>query len=112
MAVRRFQDSVSQLSGTPSYLGVIVATTTKNNHDTGAPFNDTGDALSGKVIMLQPDAACYMLPGTAATTTVTTANGILVAAGERVIISMGSSYGWVACLAVSGTSNVKVWELL
>lgn len=100
------------VNGSPSYLGTIVATTTKNNHDTAAPFNDTGDALKGKTIMVQPDTACYILAGSANTSTVTTANGVKLAADERVTITMTRDQGWLACLAVSGTTNLKVWEMV
>jgi hypothetical protein len=111
MSVRRYEDSTTQLSGTPIYLGTIVATTTKNNHDTAVPFSNTGEALKGKVIILQGDTDFYLLPSTLNSGTTTTANGVRVLAYERVEICMGTTYGWVACLAVSGTSNVKVWEL-
>ena len=112
MSVRYSNDLTTILNGVPTYLGVVVATTTKNNHDTAVPFNDTGEALKGKVIMLQSDAAFYFNAGTVNTGTATTTNGVLVAAGERVILVMGSSYGWMACLAVSGTANIKFWELI
>jgi hypothetical protein len=115
MSVRAFNDISSVLNGCPSYLGVIVATTTKNNHDTAVPFNNTGEALKGKVLLLQSDAAFYLLPGTTNAATVATSGattGVLVAANERVVMVMGSSYGWVAAVAVSGTANVKVWELI
>jgi hypothetical protein len=99
------------LSGSPSFLGTIVATTTKNNHDTATPFNNTGEALKAKILLIQPDAACYILPGSTNAATVTTANGIKLGADERVIITMTSNEGWLCALAVSGTANVKVWEL-
>ena len=102
------------LNGSPTFLGVIVATTTKNNHDTATPFNNTGDALKGKVLMLQADAACYVYPGTLNTATVTgsaTGNGVLLAVAERVIVTMAADQGWMACVSVSGTTNLKIWEL-
>lgn len=106
------RELVTNLNGTPNYLGVIVATTTKNNHDTAVPFNDTGEALKGKVLLIQPDAVCYIYVGTVNTATATTTNGIKVGADERVIIAMGSSYGWLACVSSTGTTNCRVWELL
>lgn len=102
---------VEALNGSPSYLGVIVATTTKNNHDTAAPFNNTGDALKGRVLLLQPDAACYVLAGILNTATVTTTNGVKLQADERVILTMTASQGWLACVSVTGTTNLKVWEM-
>lgn len=101
-----------KLNGTPVLLGTIVATTTKNNNDTATPFNNTGDALKGKTLLIQTDTACYILPGTANTATVTTSNGVKLGADERVILGMADEYGWLAGLAVSGTSNIKVWELI
>ncbi len=98
------------LNGSPTFLGVIVATTTKNNHDTVAAFNNTGDALKGKIVMIQSDAACYVLAGSLNTSTVTTANGVKLAPDERVIITMSRDQGWLAGLAVSGTANIRVWS--
>ena len=112
MSVRRFNDVTTTLNGTPVYLGVIVATTTKNNHDTAAPFNNTGEALKGKTLLIQSDAAFYLYTGTTNAATASTTNGVLVAANERIVMVMGSSYGWVAALAVTGTANVRVWELI
>lgn len=109
--VRDVGQLTSIVEGTPVFLGVIVATTTKNNHDTAVPFNNTGDALEGKQLLIQTDAACYILPGVLNTSTVTTANGVLLAAGERVTVGMRQGYKWLAALAVSGTANVRVWEL-
>lgn len=98
-----------QINGVPVFLGVIAASTTKNNHDTATPFNNTGSALAGKVLLLQADAACHILPGTANTITATTSNGVKLGADERVIITMNSTYGWLACV---GSANLRVWELL
>ena len=100
------------LNGTPVLLGTIVATTTKNNDDTATPFNNTGDALKGKTVVLQSDTACYVKAGTVDTVTVTAATGLLLEANEKYVLSLGSNYGWIAALAVSGTSNVKVFELV
>jgi hypothetical protein len=99
------------LNGSPTHLGTIVATTTKNNHDTASAFNNTGDALKGKLLMLQPDAACYVLAGTTNAATVTTTNGVKLAADERVLIRMRENQGWLACVSVTGTTNCRVWEL-
>lgn len=103
--------SYEAVNGTHTFLGTIIATTTKNNNDTATPFNNSGEALKGKVLLLQPDAACYILPGTLSTTTVTTTNGLKVGADQTYVIIMGAGYGFLACLAVTGTANLKVWEL-
>lgn len=114
MPVRPYNDSAMLLSGTAKRLGVIQATTTKNNHDTTTAFNNTGEALKGKILLLHADAACNVNFGTAndviAHATVTNANfGVPVAAGERIIVAMHRDYGWIA---VVGTANVTVWELI
>lgn len=100
------------LNGTPTFLGTITATTTKNNHDTSSPFNNTSDALKGWVLMVQCDAAGYLLPGTTNAAAVTTTNGIKVAADEKYIFIMSVQHGWLAALAVTGTLNCKVWRFV
>jgi len=109
---RPFPDSNTRLNGTPLLLGTITATTAKDNADTAVVFNDASPGLAGKLIMLQTDSACYVKCSTAAASAATSANGILLAAYERVVIWLGESYGWVSVLPVSGTSVVKVWELI
>ena len=105
---------LTPLNGVPAFLGVIVATTTKNNNDTAAPFNNTGEALKGKVILLSPDTACWINFGaTSAVTasTTPTAGSIFVNARERISVIMSETVGWVACVAVTGTTNLQIWEL-
>jgi hypothetical protein len=98
------------LFGTPTRLGVIVATTTKNNHDTATPFNNTGDALGGKLLVLQPDTACHITVGSLNTQTATT-TAIKLEANERFVLNMGTGPKFLACVAVSGTTNLQVYEL-
>lgn len=97
------------INGSPVFLGVIVATTTKNNADTAVPFNASGDALKGKTLLLQADAACNFYVGSADTATATTANGVKLGADERVIITMTRDNGWVACV---GAASLRIWELV
>lgn len=104
--------SYEAVNGTHKYLGTIVATTTKNNHDTASAFNNTGEALKGKVLLVQPDAACYILAATTNAGTVTTSNGLKLIADQTYVIMMTEAHGWLACLSVSGTANLKVWELV
>lgn len=103
------------INGSMTFLGVIIATTTKNNHDTATPFNDTGNGLAGKVLMVQSDVACYIYPGTtnAATATGTvTGNGYYLAANDARTFTMGSLQGWLACVGVAAAAtNLKVWEM-
>ncbi len=100
------------LNGLHSYLGVIIATTTKNNHDTAVPFNNTGDALKGKTLIIQSDAAFYLYWGALNTATATSTNGMLIGAGERAQLTMTRDAGWLAAVSVTGTANVKVWEMI
>ncbi len=107
--------AIDALYSNPVHLGTIVATTTKNNHDTAVVFNDTGDALKGKMLLLQSDAAFYVRAGTVNTITVTagtsTPAGAKVEANEKYILNLGQEQGWIACLSVSGTATIQVFEL-
>jgi hypothetical protein len=107
--------AIDALYGNPVHLGTVIATTTKNNTDTAVPFNSTGDALKGKMLLLQSDAAFYVRAGTVSTITVTTGTsttaGVKVEAGEKYILSMGREQGWIACVSASGTATVQVFEM-
>ena len=93
--------------GSPSLLGTIAATTAKSNIDTAVPFNSTGSALSGKLLFLQADVACYVTVGAASTAAV----GVLIGASERFYLWLKSTDLYVSILPVSGTANVKCFEL-
>lgn len=114
MSVRPFNDSNMILNGTPVKLGAVVATTTKNNHDTAVPFNNTGNALKGKVLLLHASAACNVNfagadnTATASATATDTTYGVPLSANERVTVSIHNDYGWIA---VVGSATVTVWEL-
>ncbi len=112
-----------RLNGSPQFLGVIttVSTSSQNNHGTAAPFNDTGHGLAGKVLMVQPDIACYIALGTANTAAAVasaTSSSVAVAAGERVILrplsvgqhQVAADEGWLAVIGAAAV-NLKVWEL-
>lgn len=119
---RSVSESIVLLSGSPRYLGVIDFTgTSKTNSQATSAFNATAPALAGKVLLLQPDQDVYIRTVQTSTGTVTSTNGIKIAAGERVQIVMddldskvpdGESYGWIAAIRVSVSGNLKVWELL
>lgn len=113
MPAQPFPNEVLGVLNAPvqNLLGTIVATTTKNNNDTAVPFNNTGVALKGMVIRVQPDAACYYRVGDVDTVTVTTSNGEFLEANEVREFPMGSTQGWIAFVSVSGTTNIKVWRL-
>lgn len=122
---RSVTESIVKYSGRPSFLGVLVATTSVTNHTTAAPFNNTGNALLEKVLILQPDTQCYVKIVSAnngVATTGATSDSMLIQPFERVIITMddldraqsasGEFFGWIACVASAGTTNLKVWELV
>ncbi len=108
-------DAIAAASiGAFTFLGVIVATTTKNNSDTAAAFNASGDALTHKVLLVQTDTECYIRLGADATITAVasaTSASFRLAAGASATIHMGAAYGYIACIAASGTSNLKVWGM-
>lgn len=107
--VKGSMDRIAAATGKPVLLGTITATTTKNNSDTAVPFNTTGDLLAEKMLMLQPDTACYVWTGTTTGAAATTSH-IYLDAREKYYLSMGAD-GYVACVAVSGTTVLRVFEM-
>lgn len=100
------------LSGEPNYLGVIDFTgTSKTNSQATVPFNAAAPALALMTLLLQPDQDCYVLPVATATGTVTSATGVKLTAGERVIIGLTELKPWIAVLRVSASGNLSVWEM-
>lgn len=119
---RSVDESIVRMSGRPNYLGTIDFTgTSKTNHQATTPFNNTGTALMGKILLLQPDADVYILPVLSNSAAVTSSIGVKLSAGERVILTFGDLssslvageyHGWLAALQVSAGGNLKIWELL
>lgn len=105
---------LSTLNGNPTYLGEIIAGTgaAVNNHTTAVPFNNTGAALTNKVVLLQGDVAFRVLSEEDNTPSVSSTNGVVVGSNDRIAIAMDSTHGWVSVIAVTGTATVKVWELV
>lgn len=99
------------LYGDPVLLGTIAATTTKNNNDTAVPFSNTGNGLAGKVLLLQADAACYVITGTANTVTSSATTGVYLAALDPRIIVPKSLNGWLACFPLGASVNLRVFEM-
>lgn len=99
-------------SGTPVYLGRIDATgSSETNHQASTPFNNTGNGLEGKILLTESSATCDVGPVTTNTGTITAATGVQVIAGApgHKVFGMALGYKW---LAVVGTCDVDVWELL
>lgn len=119
---RSVSESIIKLSGNPRLLGTIDFTaTSKTNHQATTPFNNTGNALLGKVLVLSATQNCYILPVTTNVGTVTTATGVPLFANERVIMVMddidlsvaaGEFYGWLACIRSTADGNLRIWELV
>lgn len=104
---KNLADTIKVLNGSPAYLGTIVATTTKNNSDTAAPFA----IEAGQFILVQCDVAAYVLPGTSTAAAATTANGVKVAADEKFYILLRAGQSYLAIISASGTATCKVWGL-
>lgn len=109
---------IGALNGYPLYLGTVDATTTsKTNHEATTPFNDTGEALKGKVLLIVNAGTVDIRIHPMALNNGVVSNsrgagfGVPVGAGERVTVRMGTSYGFMAVIATSSTANVDIWEL-
>jgi hypothetical protein len=92
------------------YLGTITAdaTTAKTNGNTASTFT----VGAGKVLWVQPDAACYVAPVTASDSVITAATTAKYEANALVPLETYDGTPYVCVLSVSGTANVKVfWRL-
>ena len=119
---RSVSEAIVKYSGTPVYLGTIDFTaTSKTNAQATTPFNAALPGLLGKILMLQPSQDVYILPVDTSTRAITSSNGILLYAGERVTVTMmdmditdepGENTPWLAAIRSSADGNLKVWELI
>lgn len=105
-----------KLYGTPKYLGVIDYTgTSTTNHQASTPFNNTGDALCGKTLLLKATTDAHVLAVSTNTGTVTTATGVPIGPTDRVIQTMPASVSgtkcWLAVIRATASGNLSVWEL-
>lgn len=100
-----------EINGSPQYDSTIQSTGTSAKN--GTAFTE------GARLLLQPDAACYIRPGTS-TITVSSSNGVYLDANEKYYLclkkdkaALGDSSGeeYVAVISVSGTVNVKVFRM-
>lgn len=99
--------------GTPVRLGTIdFASSSKTQASATTPFNDSGDGLAGKVLLLQPTQAVYILPGTSSSATAASATSVLLQANERVCFYMHPSYTHLAAIRSASDGNLLIWELL
>lgn len=109
-----------RLNSKPLYLGTIDATTTsKTNAQATTAFNTTGDLLKGKVLLIQNAGivTIRLYAVAASTDAVTNTRGAAanfgpeIQPGERVVMAMDLSNGYLAGIATSSTANIDVWEL-
>lgn len=107
------------LNGYPLYLGTVDATTTaKTNAEATTPFATTGDNLKGKVLMIQNAGAVSVRLHPVSTSTGDVSNtrgagfGPEIQPGERIYVTMGSTYGYLSVIATSSTANVDFWEMM
>lgn len=100
-----------------------------NTPVTSPPSNLT-NTLAGKTLLLQSSAAGLIQPATNASVIANqatpslvalqtvvppvlgTAPGVSLASGERVVVVMQTTEGWLQWLPVSGSANLLVWELV
>ena len=109
-----------QINGSPAYLGTIQST------GTNVISNLSGAIVKGMRLMVQPDAAGYVLGANHATTpfapcvTQTAANGVKVAADEKFYLCLDdddnkqhniNGESFLQWISVSGTTNLKVFQL-
>lgn len=109
---RSFADYQMAVIGSPAFLGVIDATTTSKRQDQATtPFSNTTPFLAEKTLLIHASAACFVLPVTSATGTVTASNGVPLLADEKAVITMKPDDAYLAVITASGSANLKVWEL-
>ena len=96
---------VKGLNGSFSYLGTVSSTGTSvtNNGSFTIPL--------GKLVLVQPDAAGYLLPATSGSGTVSATNGLKLDPNEKWVVCLKSTEAVVAWISVSGTAALKVWSI-
>jgi hypothetical protein len=96
-------------------LGVIDATTTsKTNAQATSSFPSSGD-LTGKLLLIQADAAVHVLEVNSSTGTVGSSGsnrGVKLATDQLFYVNMTRDYGYLAAVTPSGTANVYIYELV
>lgn len=136
------RDELLFINGDPVFLGVLVSTGTRvDNSNTSVPFSSPAlgptnsvaspanytNTLAGKVLLLQPSAAGFIMTASApiganpvpmlvalqATIPVVvgTAPGVSLPDTQPRLVTMLSTSGWLQWLPLSGSANLFVWEL-
>lgn len=119
---RSVSEAIVKYSGSPRLLGTIdFAAASKTNATATTPFNATDPALAGKILLLQPSQDVYVLPVATSSGAVTSSTGVLLYAGERVILTVddidsrdvaGERYGWLAAIRSTADGSLRIWELV
>ena len=113
---QHLQDAIQ---GYAVYLGTIDCTgTSKTNHQATTAFNNTGEGLSGKVLMLVNEHTdvirIYPVKANDGTVTVTRAAGAAfgfpIQPGAALTMNMGDAYSWLAAVAASGAGKLDEFE--
>lgn len=107
MAFSRPLDIAEQMqafNGSPQFAVTVAATTTPS-------INRPALVTAGCVVLLQPDAACYVLAGkVGAAVSITSANGLLLAAGEKYVLCLNPGEDAIQAVAVS-TANLRIFVM-
>lgn len=90
------------------HVGTIVATTTKNNSDTAAPFT----LNEGGRYAVQCDAAAYYQTGKTSGATAVAATAVELGAKVLFDIPLPAGHNHIAILSVSGTATCKVFAVV
>lgn len=89
----------------PNLLGVIIATTAKNQTDTATPFT----IPIGHPVVIHCDAACYVKwVSTAGGAATTSSYNYRLGANETVLDKSNSTLQYLSVLSVSGTTNCYI----
>jgi hypothetical protein len=95
------------LNGSPTYVGTISSSGAHADNADGTPF----DMPQGAVVMLVADAAGYFAPLTSAAGTVTTANGVPLAASSPFYFRVRESKAFLGWISATGTAALRVFRM-
>lgn len=106
---------LGELNGSPRYLGTLAVTTTGQ----ASNFSNAPRFGPGAQLLVQADAACFILGGTSGTANITTGNGVALQAGQTFYIRLRSpKFGvglagetHIQAITATGTANLKVWMM-
>lgn len=92
----------------PKLIGVITATTAKNQTDTAVPFTIPQYAP----LLIHCDATAYVkFVSTAAGVATTSSYNYRIGAGETVMDRTNSAFAFISVLSASGTANCYISEV-